>query len=305
MDVEDLLAAAEIADDVEQFGARIGQVFRHCALAEIEAVPGAFIHGDEALHAVDGAQHVGDALIAFRRRARILRVAGDAHLVFIGHRHDALQEVVDAFPESVGADNAGLGQRRVLGQRLLGIPAVMQRVAASRHAVGAHHAQHAHIVLDGPDAGGGAGADMVLEGFDIAVALRALAQHDGRVLFPVDVRGGQQHAVHHADIQLPFGGQLQHLAHLFRRRIEAGGVGYHRAGADLIHAVTRHPGGAAFGQGAELVAQLGLQRRQLAAGAGTGALAPLLLLRLGGRNAARRDGGGAGAGDGKEFSAIH
>ncbi len=56
MDVEDLLAAAEIADHVEQLGLGVHQVFRHRALAEIEAVIRVFIHGDEALHAVDGAQ---------------------------------------------------------------------------------------------------------------------------------------------------------------------------------------------------------------------------------------------------------
>src|ERR1700722_8093107 len=41
------------------------------------------------------------------------------------------------------------------------------------------------------------------------------------------------------------------------------------AGADRIHTKARHPGGGMIGQGAELMAQPRLERRQAGAGAGT------------------------------------
>ena len=162
------------------------------------------MHGDELLHAVDGAQRRGDAPIAFRRHARILGMAGDAHLVLVGHRHHALEEIIDALPEGVGIDQARLGQRRVLGHRLLVVPLFIDGVAAARHFFQPRHAEQAHILY-------------LMSLMPVAAQVRiwfwkasisrsrcrALAQHDAGILFPVDQRGGEQHAVHHVDLELP------------------------------------------------------------------------------------------------------
>jgi|SRR5579862_5923029 len=58
--VEDFLAAAEITDHVEDFAAGFLQHFAHRALAEVQAVIRAGMHGDEALEAVHAAQHAID-----------------------------------------------------------------------------------------------------------------------------------------------------------------------------------------------------------------------------------------------------
>ena len=61
------------------------------------------------------------------------------------------------------------------------------RIAAAWHAAGAQHAENAHVVLDGRNAGLRAVADEGLQLLDVAVALRALREHDGRMLFVIDV----------------------------------------------------------------------------------------------------------------------
>ena len=57
--VEDLLARAEVADDIEDFDARILEIFRDGSLAEVEAVIRALLDGDEFLEPVDRARARG------------------------------------------------------------------------------------------------------------------------------------------------------------------------------------------------------------------------------------------------------
>ena len=59
---------------------------------------------DEALHALDRAEHAHDAAEAARRHAGVVGVAGEAHLVFGGDGDDALEEVGDALPGGVRRD---------------------------------------------------------------------------------------------------------------------------------------------------------------------------------------------------------
>ena len=109
-------------------------------------------------------------------------MAGHADLVFVGDGNDAIEEVGDALPEGVGADHAGAGERR-FGMRFGELPLVIERVAAAGHAAGAQHAENAHVVFDGGNAGLRAVADEGLQLLDVAIALRALRQHDGGMLF--------------------------------------------------------------------------------------------------------------------------
>src|SRR5207247_10820065 len=62
MDVEDLLASAEPADDVEDLIARLLEHLSDRTLAEVEAVVRALGDGDEPLEAFDAAEHGLDAL---------------------------------------------------------------------------------------------------------------------------------------------------------------------------------------------------------------------------------------------------
>ncbi len=53
VDVEDLVARAEVTDDVEDLFSGIGEHFGDRALAEVEAVVGALLDRDEALQAIE------------------------------------------------------------------------------------------------------------------------------------------------------------------------------------------------------------------------------------------------------------
>src|SRR5215467_343377 len=53
MDVEDLFASAEVADDIENFFPRFLQHFGHSALAEVQPVIGALFDGDELLETIN------------------------------------------------------------------------------------------------------------------------------------------------------------------------------------------------------------------------------------------------------------
>src|SRR5262249_3689702 len=107
MDVEDLLARAEEADDVEDLLARFLEHLRDGALTEVEPVIGILVDGDEPLQAVDRSEDGLDALIAaVARHARILRMTGEPHLVLPGHRHDAIEEIGDAPPVEIRRHDA-------------------------------------------------------------------------------------------------------------------------------------------------------------------------------------------------------
>lgn len=55
VDVEDLVAGAEVADDVVDLGSGVGEHLGDGSLAEVEAVVGAFFDSDEVLKTVDRA----------------------------------------------------------------------------------------------------------------------------------------------------------------------------------------------------------------------------------------------------------
>src|ERR1043166_5550349 len=99
VDAEDLLARAEVADDVEDLLARLLELLGHGALTEVEAVVGALLDRDEFLQAIRRTEHRIDAAPAAAfRDAGILRMAPHLHLILLGHRDDLLEEVGDALP---------------------------------------------------------------------------------------------------------------------------------------------------------------------------------------------------------------
>src|SRR5262245_30561917 len=115
MDIEDLFASAEVADDIEDFFSRFPQHLRNSALAEVQPVISALFDGHELLEAINGTEHGFDSPeTAAARHSGILRMAGQLHLVFFGYRNNALKEVSNTLPVFVGIDRSGLGQRRIL-----------------------------------------------------------------------------------------------------------------------------------------------------------------------------------------------
>src|SRR5262249_24334033 len=65
------------------------------------------------------------------------------------------------------------------------------------------HAQDAHVVFYGRDFGFGAVADKVLETFDVAVPLRALAEQDGRTFRAIDMSRSQEGRRDGIDADIP------------------------------------------------------------------------------------------------------
>src|SRR5215208_4015477 len=104
----------------------------------------------------------------------------DSHLVLVGDRNDALEEIGDALTVSIVGDSAGLGQRRIrlgLGE----LEVCIHTVASTWFAASAQHAENAHVVLDARDSGGSAVLDHRLHAFNLSTALRALAEHDAGI----------------------------------------------------------------------------------------------------------------------------
>ena len=89
MDVEDLLAASEVADDVVDFFAGVFEHFGDGSLAEVEAVVGVLVHGLELLEPVDGAHDAGNSAVFVVFDAGVLWVAGHLDFVFFGDGDDA------------------------------------------------------------------------------------------------------------------------------------------------------------------------------------------------------------------------
>src|SRR5664279_927982 len=110
VDVEDYAALTEIAHDFADFIARILQHLGHGADTEVQPVVAALLDRDEPLQPVDGAQNVDDALIARRRRAGIMRMAGRTNLVLIAYRDHAVEKVNDPLPGLVGRNVNGSRQ---------------------------------------------------------------------------------------------------------------------------------------------------------------------------------------------------
>src|SRR5580700_2150043 len=120
--------------------------------------------------------------------------------------------------------------------RVFQFPCTVCGIATPRSAADSEHPQYAHVVFDGWDASSRAVADHVLKGFNIAVALRALRQHDGRVLLTVNMAGGEKRwrdAIHADAIFL---GQIAQALELVHGRVDAALRGL-RIAADIANTV--------------------------------------------------------------------
>ena len=130
----------------------------------------------------------------------------------------------------------GLGERR-FGMRLRELPLVIERVAAARHAAGAQHAENAHVVFDGGNAGLRAVANEGLQLLDVAVALRTLRQHDGGMLFVIDVARLEEWRRGAVDADVVFCGHVDHAIQFVDGGVETVALDL-RIAADVAHAVT-------------------------------------------------------------------
>jgi hypothetical protein len=189
-------------------------------------------------------------------------MAGDADLVLIGDRHHMRQEIIDPFPEGIGIDHARAGKRQLLLQRVLVIPLVVQGIAPAAYRAAAHHAQDAHIVFQGGDAGGGAVADQVLERLDIAIPLGALRQHDGGMGLAVDIGGIQQHTAGELQMHAMLLDSVPQRLELIGGRIDTGWIADGGCRPDPFHTKTRKIIEALVADPAQFMAQPGLQRRK-------------------------------------------
>src|SRR4029079_2626121 len=91
------------------------ELFGDCALAEIQTVVRALLDRYELLQPVRRPEHGVDAAPtrAFRH-AGVLRMAPHLHLVLLGDRDHALEEIGDALPVGVRIHPAGDRQGRIL-----------------------------------------------------------------------------------------------------------------------------------------------------------------------------------------------
>ena len=254
MNIEDLFARAEVADDIEDFDARIREHLRDCALAEVEPMMGTFVDADKFLEPVDGAQNSGDALISFGRHTRIVRVAGHANLVFICHRDDPVEEVADAFPRHIRIDMTGASHWRVR-MSLIQLPRVVHGVATSGRTAGAEHTEDAHVVFDGRNSRFRAVLNELPHRFDVAIALGTGRQHDGRMFLFVDVAGRKEGWGNAIDRDAALGGEIDHAMEFIYGGVEAS-VGDFGIAADMAHSVAREVLQVRFVRGSALASQL-------------------------------------------------
>ncbi|KAG5734491.1 hypothetical protein E4T56_gene15507, partial [Termitomyces sp. T112] len=130
-----------------------------------------------------------------------------------------VEEPCDPLPKRILADRTGAGQGLggvQLGRVIFGEYCIAPRL----NPPGADHAQQAHIILDARHTRRRAGADLVLERFHLALALRAGGQHDAGVFLAVDVRGGQEQRIKDRKRQFVLLGQIAQGLDLIRRGIE-------------------------------------------------------------------------------------
>ena len=198
MDVEDLAALAEIADDVEDLFRRLVEHLRHCALAEVQAVIRTLGDRDEPLQPIDRSEHRLDAAPAApARHSRVLRVARQPYFVFARDRNHALEEVRDSLPIRVGVDAARQGERRFL--LCVGVDeGAVPGAAAPRRRTGPWDADDGQVVLDRWDAGASGVPDHLADVVDLPVARRILREQDGRILAPGDF-GRAERQRHHGE----------------------------------------------------------------------------------------------------------
>jgi hypothetical protein len=135
------------------------------------------------------------------------------------------------------------------------VPDGVDRIAASGFRAGAQHTEDAHVVFDRQDAGLRAVTDEGLQGFDVAVSLGALREHDRGVLFGVDEAGFEERRCGAVDADLVLGGEVDHGLEFVDGGVEAV-VSDLRVAADVTHAVARKVGEVCVGGGRGLVAEL-------------------------------------------------
>src|SRR5262249_28132963 len=111
VDVKNLSASAKVADHVADLRVRILETLGNRSLAKIQAVIGAWTERTELLQALHASQHAMHSAktLGFRHR-RIVRVAGESHLVLFRHRYYPLQKIGNALPRFLLADRPGLSQ---------------------------------------------------------------------------------------------------------------------------------------------------------------------------------------------------
>src|SRR5215470_16312336 len=169
MDVEDLFASPEVADDIEDFFPRFLQHLRHSALAEVQPMISALFDGHELLETINGTEHGFDSPETVAAwHSGILRMAGQLHLVFFSYRNDTLKEVGNTLPVSVRIDGSGLGQRRILLRSVVDKRAVL-RPSPPLGGLGARHAEKRHVVFEAGNSCPGCVPDHLTDIADFAI----------------------------------------------------------------------------------------------------------------------------------------
>ena len=188
----------------------------------------------------------------------------------------------------ISSSVAGAPSRRRRVLELVEVEAAVAGAAAAGDRAGAQHAQEGEIVLDCRDADLAGVADHLADGVDFAVALGAFAEDDVGVLRPRDegaAHGQRDHVEADAGL-LDALAQLRQAVH-GPRLVE---LAQRQGAANVLHA-----------EGGENL-QVGVGGVALMADFHAALRRRIGLRRLVG---ASGEGGGAGRGDGQEFSAVH
>ena len=179
VDVEDLVALAEVADHVVDLRGRVLQRLREAAEAEVEAVAGALVEVDQLLEPVHHAQDAGHAAVLHAiADARVRGVACHLDAVLLGHRDDVAQPVVDPLPHGVLVGRAALelAERLVEPGQLEGGEFGPAATVARRRA---QVAEQGDVVVDPAQPRGRRHAHRLAHALDLAVALGAGTEEDG------------------------------------------------------------------------------------------------------------------------------
>src|ERR1035438_9144510 len=219
MHVEDLVARAEVSYDVEDFLPGILQHLRNRSLAEVQTVIRILLDRNELLQTIHSSQHPCHPLVTLGRHSRIVRVASNPDLVFRGYRYDAFKKIRNPLPGCVRVHRTGASERRGW-VRILQAPGAVRSVAPAGSAASAQHTQDAHIVFDGWNPGSRTGADHILKGLDVAIALRALSQHDRRMFFTIDMAGREKWRCDAIHANAIFSGQIAQALKFIHRGIK-------------------------------------------------------------------------------------
>src|SRR5262245_54953682 len=178
---------------------------------------------DESLQPLDRSQYRIDAP-KIVRQPRVLRVAGEPDLVLLGDRNDTFEEVGDAFPVVVRLDPACARLRFALFPGIGESPGAVAGSTAAGSACGSWHSEQRGIVLHALHTDGGAVFDVFLEALNVAVALRAFSEHDGRTIHGVDGRRVEKRLPHHGQGDLRLFAQVANLGEFLDGPVAAFGV---------------------------------------------------------------------------------